>query len=297
MSARSFLTNRLAHLLRRYHRQLPHTKSMWLELMPLDTKETFEGRPLSALTIPYIHGQAGDRRNLLDLWVEPLRTGEWDPVKELGSAASYTLVKFMRVEGVKREVDLFEQTVRLIYVLGKTRGARMTIDETSIMVEHDGLTYGMQDGAIVTRLNAGIEIGKGNPQALLETVDVVEINDMTFSSLYREAYRRGQGVLNLLMALRTGHPDFRFHKLVDSSRAHKYMTRKQMDQAEKVIFEADDPVATLYRKLVPAYTSRTDFIAYISPVGGRQIPPTIYARQRLLNHLVSFFQPPKEDQQ
>ena len=294
------LIERLSFLLRRYNRLVLRHSRVSLPLLPLTTTLQFEGHPLRSVITPPVTGDAAHRRYIYDAWLFPL-TEEWDGtttseqgVREVADREADALLAFMQNAGGKAP-DFYEATVRLLYALGNTEGATMEITDNTLLVTHDGITYGIKAGTTVARFASGIELGKGNPQEILNRVEKVEMGDPLFALLYREAYLRGKHVVHALTALRTGNPNFDFKRLV-GSQPRRTPTTKKLKLWESILLNEPDPLSTLYRKLVPTWITRADFNRYICQAQRRSTDPSYEARIRFSNKLYMYFNPQGKEQ-
>lgn len=294
------LIERLAFLLRRYNRLVLRHSRVSLKLLPLNTTLQFEGRPLRSVITPPITGDAAQRRYIYDAWLNPL-TEDWDGhgsheqgVREVVGAEADALLDFMWNTG--KSNTFYEATVRLLYAMGNTEGATMQITDNTLLVTHDGLTYGINAGTTVSRFANGIDLGKGNPLEIVSRSETVEMDDPLFALLYREAYMRGKHVVHALTALRTGNPHFDFKRLVPHNYKRK-ATEKKLQMWEAILRNEPDPLSKLYRKIVPTWISRTDFNRYICQPQHRSIEPTDEMRVRSINKLYSYFNHQGKEQQ
>ena len=295
------IIERLAFLLRRYNRLVLRHSRVSLPLLPLTTTLQFEGHPLRSVITPPVTGDAAHRRYIYDAWLFPL-TDEWDGtttseqgVREVAGRDSDDLLAFA-LSTDREEPDFYEATVRLLYALGNTEGAEMEITDNTLLVTHAGITYGIKAGSTLSRFASGIELGKGNPQEILNRVETVEMDDPLFALLYREAYLRGRHVVHALTALRTGNPNFDFKRLV-GSQPSRTPTAKKLKLWESILLNEPDPLSALYRKLVPTWITRADFNRCICQAQRRSTDPSYEARIRFSNKLYMYFNPQGKEQQ
>ena len=295
------LIERLSFLLRRYNRLVLRHSHVSLPLLPLTTTLQFEGHPLRSVITPPVTGDAAHRRYIYDAWLFPL-TEEWDGtttseqgVREVAEREANDLLAFVEHAGC-RESSFYEATVRLLYALGNTEGAAMEITDNTLLVTHDGITYGIKAGSTLSRFASGIELGKGNPQEILNRTETVEVDDPLFALLYREAYLRGKHVVHALTALRTGNPNFDFKRLVGAQPQRK-PTAKKLEAWESILLNDPDPLSALYRKLVPTWITRADFNRHICQAQRRPVDPSYEARIRFSNKMHTYFNPQGKEQQ
>lgn len=279
-------------LLLRLHGKTPGRKHrMMYKSLPLATDLKFEGTPLRKIMSPSVPETGVETALAFDAWLWPVHEGTGSGEADLTAATSPALCAY-----VCRGDTFGVQTVRLLYALSSAEGASMAYDETSIMVTHDDKTYGIANGLVVSRFCAGLQI-KANPKQVLEDTHDVGAYDKGFTSLYREAYRRGGGAREALIALHMGQPNFSFTKLARESVPKRNPTKADIRTWENVLTSGRDPIKRLYKHLVPLWFKSRDFGRMFCSLHTRPLELDPLQQQAYINKLHYHFYKNKKEEQ
>lgn len=255
-------------------RNIPYTK------LPLTTDLEFEGVPLQRMMAPTVPPTGPETCQLFDTWMWPRRSGEGDSVEDLG-AADKDLLQYLGTG------DFGTQTVRLLHALSTAKGARLAWDDTSVMVHHDAMAYGIINGTVYSRFCDGTKVSADH-RTVLTAAPQLRSKDPDFCSLYRESRRVQRGLTGVLVAL-TERPGFSFKDLANLASNARTPTKAQFARWLQVIHKPHDPVAALYKQLVPKWMSATEFGRVFAPIGTRPIDPSPETRQVYINRLYIHF--------
>lgn len=257
-------------------------KRVVLKSLPLLTEKTFEGRPLRSVMSPLVPDTGVMTESLFDIFIWPHHRKEGDSEKDLLEASSRDLVSF-----VLKGTNLGEQILWLLYALGNADGARLAFDRNSIMVHHDQHSYGIIDGVVHSRFCTGFKVNADHWEFLHRRWDITCLNE-SVCILWREAYRKGPGTVAALTALVMGQPRLNWKKMLDSVLPNKMPTNAQFDSWIATLHTAQDPLAKLYKELVPAWMTASDFGRVFCRIKNRPECPGESSKQAYITKLYAF---------
>lgn len=280
----NYVVASLTDSLRGHSRVTGGARRMTFTTLPLSTDAKLDHVELKHIVTPPVPADGILTEQLLDAWVYPMVDGESTPEKSLGEISDKMLVEF-----VGAGPTFGEQTVRLIHALGNAEGAETTYDKHSIMVRHDGREFGLQDGAITSRFCTGIEIGNVNPLKVITQSFGVRTYDQSFCSLYREAYRKGNYMVNALVAVAMRDASFNWRKLAHQAVPKRYPAYEKLQRWEAILNCSADPLGTLYTKIVPKWMSSAEFSKTFGPVMQRSVTVRKDTINKWVNSMYAYF--------
>ena len=282
------ITDRLTFLLRLHGKGGTRTRRMTYTSLPLTSDLKFEGTPLRTIMSPDVPEDAFGCEQIFDTWLSPLKDGEGNCTEDLIALAGKPLYEFISFEGAGRSVTFQEATVRLLYAL--SRHGCLVYSDRSIEVYIGDRTFGIHDGIVTSRFCTGLDLGRNiKPAEVLESTGEVRSFDRFFCSLCREAYRRGKGLTNALIALHMGNPGFNWRKLAEAARPAQRPSYAMMDRWEKTLLRGKDPISTLYTLLVPLWMTGAEFSKAIGRLSARPLELSDVQKQECITKLHNFF--------
>jgi len=282
------ISTRLAELLKNHDKTGARARRLTFDSLPLATCVKFEGEPLRHVMSPPVPVTGPETEALFDAWLYPLHTGEGEPEKE---SVGETLFNFMN-----KGETLGDKTVRLLYALGNAEGAVLTYDQHTVKVQHDDRVFGISNGVVFSKFCSGLHI-PAEPQRVLEESGKVRTFDKFFCSLYREACKVGKGTKEALIALHTGKPGESMRRMVRIENTAKLPTSRQMSVFEETLHKPLDPLAYLYKQLVPGFLKPAEFSKLFGTLGQRPETLSATARQKHINTLHTHFHKTKKKAQ
>lgn len=285
------VVERLQFLLRLHGRSRRPVRRMTYTSLPMVNSTLFEGYPVQRLMSPPVPITGTETQLILDSWLYPVQCAEGDAVKDVIAASSPQLYAFMA-----QSTRFADMTVRLIYALGNADGATMTYDETSIMVTHGDRSFGIKDGKVVSRFCSGMQIA-ARPKKVIEARRLTRTFDEGFCSMYKEAYRRGKGADQALIAIHMGNPGFDFDAMAREARPFVEPTDLQMVRWEATLSGKPDPLLCLYKQLVPKWMTAPEFNASFGNVTKRPIELNPLTTQKYINLLHLHFHKNKKKEE
>jgi len=280
----NYVVANLTEGLQRHNRASGSSKRMTYSTLPLSTDAKFDDVNLGDIVTPPVPSDGILTEQLLDAWVYPLVDGESTPEKSLGEIGSKMLLEF-----VTRGSTFAEQTVRLLFALGKAEGATVKYDRSSIIVNHDGREYGMAHGVVNSRFCTGVEVGNVDIVAALDLPLRVRTYDQAFCSLYREAYRKGNYTLNALVAIAMRDATFSWQRMAKLSALKRYPSYDKLQSWERLLNTSLDPLGALYVKLVPKWMSSSEFTNTFGPVMKRSMAVRKDTINKWVNQMYTYF--------
>ena len=276
------VVTRLMWLLRMHGKFAARAHRIIYKAPPMTTEAVFEAVPIRELMCPPTPDTGPETQQLFDTWMWPHHTHEGDSVEDL-TEADQLLCQYVTKRG-----DFGEQTVRLLFALSTAEGARLAWDGNSIMVHHDECSYGIIDGVVHSRFCTGAKVVVDHREVLTRRPELRSM-DTHFYSLYREANRRGKGLVDVLAAIHMGQPGFNFRRMAEMSVPKRTPSKTQMEAWLKILYNPKDPVAALYKQLVPKWMSSGQFTKVICSLGSRPLPPNPVTQQMYINRLYAHF--------
>lgn len=283
------LTSRLAELLKNHDKQGARARRITYQTLPLVTCMKFEGEPLRRVMSPPVPETGSATLAIFDAWLYHLKIGDGEGGKDLIAAGYEDLLAF-----IDKGETFADKTVRLLYALGNAEGAVLTYDATSVKVQHEDRSYGIANGVVFSRHCSGLLI-PCNPKPALEDAMQVRTFDRYFCSLYREAYRVGKGAKEALIALYTGNPNVSLHKVFKAESLRKLPTQKQIVSFENTLNHMNDPLARIYKQIVPEFMSSAEFSKVFGTLSLRPDTLSERAKQRYINKMNVFFHKTKKE--
>jgi len=283
------ITRRLTWLLRLHGKHGGKARRINYTSLPLATDLKFEGTPLRSIMSPPVPDDPFECEQIFDTWVSPMQTGEGNSARDLAELAGTALVEFITLEASGRSLSFQEVTVRLLYALGNAKGACLVYSPRTIEVFHGDRTYGITDGVVSSRFCEGFNLGEVAPTDTLERVELIRTFDRHFCSLYREAYRRGKGLPQAIIALHMGNPGFNWRRLAEAARPGQRPTYAKLMQWENMLLKRDDPIHALYLAMVPLWVTTAEFSKAVGRLSSRPINPTPQQRQFCITKLHTYF--------
>ena len=242
------------------------SRNMNFQSLPLRTKAIFCSFPVYRLLSPTLDVDPFDRENLFDAWIYPLQTGEGDSVEDLRALSSGNLINF-----VQQGANFSEQTVRLLFALANAEGAQFNCRENTATVTIEGRTFGIIDGVVESRFCTGFLMDV-DPEAALNHRYSLKIKNIFFTSLYREAVRRGKGCPEALLALYMQNNNRDWQGWMNKSYSRSTVpTRIQFNKFVQALNRQDDPIGKLYAKLVPSWMTTWAFSKIIGTLESRPL--------------------------
>ena len=241
---------------------------------------------MSRLVSPHLEMSGSEMEAAFDTWFAD-RYVYVMAVEALRSMGAGSLVDYL--EGLSLD-NVQEQAVMLLFAFGTNEGATLTYDETSIMVKHeDGVEFGVINGVVKSRFHSGEKLDV-LPAKVIGVEREVRCFNKHFIALYREAYRvKDEGAALALLVLRTGDPKFDFKWLAEVASRRRPINERFISKICTIARKERDPVASLYRVLVPRYMSPTRFTKTIGRLGERKHEPTEAQRIRYVQRLQGHF--------
>lgn len=272
----------------RKHGQAERVKgSLRAQSVPLVTDKSYRDTPLRVVMSPETPTDPHAAEQLFDLFLWPLVNGGGDPIAEL-AAVNQDLADF-----VAKGENLHTQVTLLLYALSNAPGASLGYGKNSIMVMHGAKTFGIDHGVVQSRFSKGHQIGVFDPRPTLEWPTPLLIRNLSFCSLYREAYRRG--LEDVLLALYVGQPNFDFKKLAREAIQNLVPRKQNLKRWEKAIMSGQDPIASLYKNMVPEWMTKMTFVKLFGQASRRPTQYPYQKRQMLLNKLLAHFYKNKKE--
>lgn len=251
-----------------------------IKLLPFNTDATFQGFRLAQAMCPEISGGGLDTQMLFDTWLWPVYQQEGDSYQDLAKEGTPQLANWVR-----RGADFGEQTVRLLVALGNAPGARLEYSPDSIMVHHDGVSYGISNGVGYSRFCDGLKIEVDHMRILTEQPTVV-VRNAAFVALWCEAYLKGPQTVSALIAYYQRNPVANWTMIAQTAR--DYMGTKMKTSFGRWVKMLDldhDPIPALYKAMVPKWITQTEFNRLIAPVAFAPVDPDRSTRQMYINKL------------
>jgi len=271
------------YMLRMHGKRFTGGRVTYCTTVPFITDAEFKGQNLAAAVLPPVPTTGAEAHNLFDIWLWPVWHGEGRPQAEL-MEVNQPLCHFVMLGK-----DFAEQTVRLLVALGNTPGAHLEWDECALMVHHqDGESYGIIDGMTRSRFCTGVKVSADYERMLTET-SRIRIVSVDFASLYREAERKGRGLQKLLVAMYTWRPELSWARLARTAVPRKTPSKRQFDAWIKIMSDPIDPVAKLYKHLVPQWLAPSQFTHLVVGLGSRPMGPSERVKQGYIDRLADHF--------
>ena len=260
-------------------------KRLTLRSLPLLTDKTFAGVPLRKVMSPAVARTGIENEALFDTWLWPVHSGEGNQQEDLQQAGSPSLVQF-----VMRGETPAEQTLRLLYALSNAEGAKLTFDRDTMLVQHDQVRFGIENGVVKSRFCNGMELElEANPYDFMHRTPDIRVQGIAFSTVWRQAYRKGQSAADAAVALYMGQPTISWQKILNQALPKKVPSKRHFDSWIEILNSPEDPVGKLYTKLVPRWMSVSEFGVVICRVKTRPMQPSIMAQQGYISRLYTHF--------
>lgn len=257
--------------------------------LPLVTDLKFEGQPLRQFMSPTVPSDPYEAETVFDTWLYPIVSGEGNSTRELAEIGGQDLCEFVTLDRAGRNLTIQEATVRLLYALGNAEGAALDFSAGAIYVRHGGLTYGVEDGVVHSRFSEGLNLGDMPILQVLTTTQKVKTYNTYFCRLYREAYRRGKGLPEVMVALHMGQPSFDWRSLAELAKPDQRPSNAKFRQWESLLLNKKDPIHALYVALVPMWMTVYEFNRSIGRLSTRPVAPSANQIQLCINRLHDFF--------
>ena len=287
LNERDKLFRRLAVELCNHNRYVSRVGWMNVKAVPLINNVTFDGVPINHYIVPQV--KDADVVAAFDAIIEYVD----DPYTRVDVAANAECY-------IDSSAWVFatngrtcpEMVMRLLFVMSTVEGWALTYDAKGAMLRRDGVSVGFRDGVVFSptkRIN-GTKIAVVDPQAYYTQPRKEAVRSRAFVSLYREAYRLGTGLTNVLIAIATLDPGYNWSALAGSAELARMPSEAAMGAIEVEVYGAPDPARYLLRKLVPQYMRLQDYRKYIGSPYANPRKWSIEARSRLFNRVAHFFQ-------
>lgn len=265
---------RLSFMLRMHSKRNSKTRVRNLMSLPFNTTLEFEGVPLTTLMSPTVPDNGPEAESWFDAYLYGLYRGEsTTPLEDLAETAP-SMAKF-----VAQGEGIGEQATLLLWALGRAKGAVMTYDNDSIMVQFGDMRFGIEHGSVISRFCTGYQV-QCHPMEQLETPKPIRVYSTSFCSLWGEAHSRGKNAPQALIAIMMGDPSYNFRKMAERAVPGIYPTNSQFLIWEDALADKRDPVARLYKHLVPKWMTRGEFGQVIRALGGRPLEGLTPASQQ-----------------
>lgn len=275
------------HKLRRCDFNRPISQRMTFETVPWMTRLSFDGHPVKRFLSPEVSGDGTYLESVFDAWCYPWVEGEprWQAQGEaLIEAGEEHLLRFITANSTTPA----EAAVMLLYALSQAEGAELFYNKDTITVTAGQTHFGIVNGAIKSRFCTGLELGDVNPKAVLEKTRTVRVFDPVFIALYREAYKQGDGAVEMLCALKSDDVKFSFIKYFKIKGVRKPISSALLMRVENALMQASDPVGRAYSILVPLCMGAKDFRSVFGLLSTRSLDVSIEKRQQLVNKINDF---------
>ena len=273
-----------------YH--VVRTRRMTYKSIPFRNNLTYAGVRLEDVMVPAVPDDPTACMAIWDAWVWCLNQGmedkkPLDAVEEFGGSALK--------EWLSQWDATTKQSVMLLWALGHAEGAQVEYTKTSIMVKHGEHEYGVTpEGMSKARFTDGVKVRVLDPTRVIEDGLFIRTFNAQFLAMYKEAYRCGVGPTTALVALATSHATMEIWKAILDSSLVRHPNPKMMQRVERAIFTRTDPLAYLFKTLVPEWMGSRTFTKVFGSVKKREIDLTPMQRQLLLNKLYLHFHKNKE---
>lgn len=255
-----------------------------LKSIPLETTLQFEGNSLRNLFIPPVPKDPKALEVLFDLWVYALGEGEQKARGDLCTTyGGERLSLFM-----EKETELGGQAVLLLFALGHAADATLTYGEDFIFVEKGGTRFGIENGLVLSPFCTGVELNV-KPTLTLTQDRVLQTTDHDFISLYREAYKVGGGLTEVLTALLMRAPNFNFRRVATGALGLSAPSLSGFERIENALQHPENPVGTLYKILVPRWMTPPQFRQILVKSGSKEVPFSADQRFRQMHQIHTFF--------
>ena len=272
----------------RHAKSIARTRRLTYKTLPLINDLKYQGIALRPIMSPKVPNMSGiQARDVFDSWLSPLTDSavtRRERNEDVVLRAGRPIVKYASKGDTEGE-----SIVLLLYALSAAPDCRLTYDSQSMLLESTDCTFGLRKGAVVSRFASGHPIDV-DPKQVLEGHRKVRTFDVYFHSLYREAYRRGKGALEALLAIHMGQPDFNFREFAaEATNSTVKVSDARADKWAKIISEEPDPIEHLYRPMVPKYMTRAAFGVLFGAMSNRRTYPTLDTRHAYIAKMYKKF--------
>lgn len=233
--------------------------------VPFNVKHKFQGIPISELMHPPVPSSGAETESWFDVYMHPLVTGTGDQLADLLDMAGPDICSFVKTGKAPEE-----RAIRLLWALGQADGAVLIYDHNSIVVHHDDRQFGIINGVVESRFCSGLKFACDAKTYLEGTYDI-HVHSSNFCALWVEAHQKTRNEEMALVALLTVYPDFDFKNLLRlKSRAQK-TSEAMLLRIERVLNSKKDPIAKLYKMLVPEWMTVGEFSKVFCPLHSRAL--------------------------
>lgn len=263
------------------------TRRMRFNAIPFNTDMTFNGVNMADVMVPSVPDDPIQCQAIFDVWAMTLIDRDEDMVAALTRVVAPKEAKSL-VDWLAQWETPEAQTSMLLWALGHAEGASVAYDKVSILVEHKGVKYGVERGAILSRFKSGHPLPIENPEALIHFSGTRRTFSFKYIRMYREAYQHSDAAVQVLLALITAHPKADLWGAL--SRSGKYHTPAPgtLTRWSRVITDFERPLPVIYRQMVPVWMSAPTFRAVIGDVGRSNVMG-VETRQAIINRMYQHF--------
>lgn len=260
------------------------TRRMSYKTIPYDNVLVYKGVKLAEIMVPKVPDDPAAGAAAFDAWAYCLIEGEYDPFEAIEPYLGSEVGKWLR-----KWSEWGDRTVMLLWALGMGEGAFCVYNRDTISVEVGDMRYGVCGGIVTSKFCDGKELALGNTFRLLQEAHVVRTFSHKLVCLYREAYAVGQQETNALLALTTAYPELNLWKLVTQLDTRRYPSTTTMRRFERLVIKSKDPMAELFRALVPMWMTRGEFTKAVGNLARRREMTSAPARQNMITRLYQYF--------
>lgn len=285
----AYVANRLAFLLRMHKKSGSRTRRMTIKTIPLDNDLMFDHISLRKIMTPSAPSEGIFNERVFEAFLYPLIDGDGTPEEGLRATAGDAVADYVMAGD-----SIEEQVVRLTFLCSNAEGATASFDKDSFLITHDDKVFGIEHGQIRSGFCSELKFDI-NPEQALTHVKDRRVFDDAFCSLYREALRRGRGLSNALTALLLGQPGFKFKLMAEEADPCRFPSSAKLKQWEHVLNHELDPVAKMYRIMVPRWMTPSQFNRTFTCLSLRPVNPRASTITKLINQMHYFFHKNKKE--
>lgn len=186
------------------------------------------------------------------------------------------------------------RAVMLLWALGHAEGAEVHYDDNSIMVFHGALKYGISQGKVVSRFLEGRDFPIASPEDLLNAETLTRSFSTRFIAMYREAYRDSAGAVTALLAVSRAFPEMDLWRLSQRHDGGRTPPAIKMRKWERILVQHYDPIAVLFRDMVPGWLTRLAFTKVFGRLQTRRTDMSAQERQKYITKMHTHFHKNKD---
>lgn len=190
----------------------------------------------------------------------------------VGGPASKMIRRFSTIES---------QVCALVWYLAGARDVALAYDDHSCTFRASGLDRGILNGKLVSTFHHG-ELMLCNPRDVLTKAhELCRSTETVFIMAYNLARQRSAYLAEGMAILYQAVSPQAFKQYVSLPRV---MSKAQTGTMEALVF-GKDPVAALYKALVPKWMNISDFVRLFGAVESRNLEPDVMKRTEMMGKL------------